>query len=264
MLQARDLSAGFGKSAVVSDIDIDVGCGEIVALAGPNGVGKSTIVKALARQLKPMSGNVTLSGDDVWNLTASEFAAKVAYVPQSLEPGQDFTVEEIVMMGRNPHQKWWQWYGNQTDRDVVETALAATEMLSLRKQYLSQLSGGERQRACMATALAQEPTWLILDEPTSHLDFKHQLDLLTQLKALRNRSIGCLVVLHDLNLIARIADRVILLRTVKDAPSTTAAVGTPGTVLSRDHLASVFDVDVHIFNDPESGEAVYNPTRRAQ
>jgi iron complex transport system ATP-binding protein len=261
-LTATALSVGFDKRVIAAGIEVSVEPGEIVALAGPNGVGKSTVVKALARQLKPLSGTVALGGKDVWQLSASEFAAKVAYVPQSLEPGQDFTVEEMVMLGRNPHQKWWQWYGTQSDKDAVEIALEATQMLPHRKHYISQLSGGERQRACMATALAQEPTLLILDEPTSHLDFRHQLDLLAQLKTLRERSIGCLVVLHDLNLMARIADRIVLLRNGPEAqPSSIAASGSPSSVLSQANLADVFNVDVHIFNDPISGEPVYNPTR---
>jgi iron complex transport system ATP-binding protein len=261
-LQATEVSVGFGKTAIVSGANLSVSAGEIVALAGPNGVGKSTLVKALARQVKPLSGEVALSGADVWALTPGQFASKVAYVAQTLEPGQDFTVEEIVMLGRNPHQKWWQWYSSQADRNAVESALAATELIAHRKKYLSQLSGGERQRACMATALAQEPQLMILDEPTSHLDFKHQIELLTQLKQLKARNIGCLVVLHDLNLIARVADTVVILGGEKDAPSKIRASGAPDTVLTKENLASIFEVDVHIIQDPESGERVYHPAER--
>jgi iron complex transport system ATP-binding protein len=261
-LCAASLAAGFGKKPVVAGIDMTISAGEIVVLAGPNGAGKSTVVKALARQLKPMEGSVTINGTLVWQLTAMQFAAQVAYVPQSIEPGQDLTVEEIVMLGRNPHQSWWQWYGSAADSQAVDAALVATELSALRHKYLSELSGGERQRAAMATALAQEPIFMLLDEPTAHLDFRHQLELISLLKQLKDsKGIGCLIVLHDLNLIARAADRVVLFQTQTGAPSKIAANGAPQAVLTREHLMSVFQVDVQILTDPQSGETFYSPTR---
>lgn len=261
-LRATNLTVGFEKTPILADINLTLQPAEIVAIAGPNGVGKSTLVKALARQLKPLSGMVSLNDKEIWSLSAAQFASSVAYVPQSLEPGLEMTVEEIVMLGRNPHQRWWQWYGNEEDKRAVESALAATEMLSHRKKYLTQLSGGERQRACLATALAQEPVFMLLDEPTAHLDFKHQLDLVTQLKELKNRAIGCLIVLHDLNLIARIADRIVLLRAGEKSPNQVAAIGEPTEILTRENLAAVFQVDVQILRDPLSNELVYTPMKR--
>ena len=243
-LKASDLTVGFDKTPIVASLNFSLERNEIIAVAGPNGAGKSTLVKAFARQIKPLSGTLTLNNRDIWNLTAMQFASSVAYVPQSLEPGLEITVEEIVMLGRNPHQKWWQWYGGEEDKRIVESALEALGMLSHRKKYLSQLSGGERQRACLATALAQQPTFMILDEPTAHLDFKHQLDLVAQLKELRSRNIGCLVVLHDLNLIARIADKIVLLKTNQNAPSSVTALGSTEEVLTTENLADVFQVEV--------------------
>jgi iron complex transport system ATP-binding protein len=261
-LTAARLSVGFTKEPIIEGVDVELQSGEILVLVGPNGAGKSTLVKALARQLQPLSGTVALNGKDVWQMTPAQFASAVAYVPQALEPAQQMTVEEIVMLGRNPHQPWWQWYGDEKDREAVEKALRATEMLSLRKKYLAELSGGERQRATFATALAQEPSFMLLDEPTSHLDFRHQLELLALLKQMKGQGIGCLIVLHDLNMIARLADRVVLLHGQRNTPDSIAAAGAPDMVLSRENLDRVFAVDVHIFKDPQSGELVYNPTRK--
>lgn len=263
-LKASDLTVGFDKTPIVASLNFSLERNEIIAVAGPNGAGKSTLVKAFARQIKPLSGTLTLNNRDIWNLTAMQFASSVAYVPQSLEPGLEITVEEIVMLGRNPHQKWWQWYGGEEDKRIVESALEAMGMLSHRKKYLSQLSGGERQRACLATALAQQPTFMILDEPTAHLDFKHQLDLVAQLKELRSRNIGCLVVLHDLNLIARIADKIVLLKTNQNAPSSVTALGSTEEVLTTENLADVFQVEVQIVTDEATGQRIYTPMRRTQ
>jgi len=261
-LIAENLTVGFGKEPVISGVNIVLAAGQIVVLVGPNGAGKSTLVKTLARQLTPISGTVMLNGTAIWQMTPAKFASAVAYVPQSLEPAQQLTVEEIVMLGRNPHQPWWQWYGSEKDKEAVERALNATHMASHRKKYLSQLSGGERQRASIATALAQEPSFMLLDEPTSHLDFRHQLDLVSLLKQLKANGIGCLIVLHDLNLIARLADTIVLLRSGDQRTGTVAMVGAPDSVLTRDNLLSVFDVDLQIFKDPVSGELFYNPTHR--
>src|SRR5271156_3879772 len=146
-LSAINLSAGFGQSAVLGNASLELQAEQIIAVAGPNGAGKSTLLKTMARQLAPISGQVLLNEQDIWQLTAREFASMVAYVPQSIEVTTDLTVEEMVLLGRNPHQKWWQWYGTKSDQDAVNAALIATEMQGLRLKPLCQLSGGERQRA---------------------------------------------------------------------------------------------------------------------
>ena len=167
---------------------------QIVAVAGPNGAGKSTLIKTMARQLKPLTGTVELNGKNIWTISTQEYAGKVAYVPQDIEASTELSVEQMVMLGRNPHQKWWQWYGANSDTDAVNKALNDTEMEKLRGKPICQLSGGERQRAALATALAQEPIFMFLDEPTSHLDFKHQIELLALLKRLRANGLGIMIV----------------------------------------------------------------------
>jgi len=253
------MACGFGNRVVVEGVDIVLAPGEIVVVLGPNGVGKSTLVKSLARQLKPMRGKATLGGTDVWELSAMQFAAQVAYVSQNIEPGQDLTVQEIVMLGRNPHQSWWQWYGSAEDKQAVDAALDATELKELRSKYLSQLSGGERQRAMIATALAQQPAFMLLDEPMAHLDLRHQLEVVVLLQRLRDtKRIGSLLVLHDLNLAARAADRVVLIKAESHAPSRIAASGRPAEVLVREHLRSVFGVEVSVITDNANGQIVFS------
>ncbi|MBS1953423.1 MAG: ABC transporter ATP-binding protein [Cyanobacteria bacterium SZAS-4] len=274
IMEALNLSVGFEKRTVLENVSVQLTQSQVIAIAGPNGAGKSTLIKTMARQIKPISGSVKLNTTDIWSIRTQEFAGKVAYVPQDIESSTELTVEQMVMLGRNPHQKWWQWYGDSADTDAVKKALTNTEMERLKDKPICQLSGGERQRAALATALAQEPQFMLLDEPTSHLDFKHQNELLALLKRLRADGLGIMIVLHDLNVIARVADSVILIehsqnepshngesssRSTNGSSSRVAATGTVEQALSIENLKRVFDVNVTAFNDPLTGEVVYNP-----
>lgn len=259
IIDAQGLSVGFEKHVVLENVSVQLVPSQVIAIAGPNGAGKSTLLKTIARQIKPINGTVKLNDSDIWSMPTPQFAGKVAYVPQDIEASTQLSVEQMVMLGRNPHQQWWQWYGNSTDVDAVNKALKDTEMEKLRQKPLCQLSGGERQRAALATALAQEPQFMLLDEPTSHLDFKHQNELLVLLKRLRANGLGIMIVLHDLNVIARIADQVLLIERSNNGCSRVAATGSVEEALSLANLKSVFDVEVTSFNDPQTGELVYNP-----
>lgn len=258
-IDVQNLSVGFDKKPVLENVTVQLIPGQVIAIAGPNGAGKSTLLKTIARQIKPIAGAVHLNGADIWQMRTPEFAGKVAYVPQDIETSTQLTVEQMVMLGRNPHQSWWQWYGSANDTNAVNKALENTEMQTLREKPLCQLSGGERQRAALATAIAQEPQFMLLDEPTSHLDFKHQNELLKLLKGLRAAGLGIMIVLHDLNVIARIADHVVLLEHASQRCSRVAATGSVLQALSVENLKQVFDVDVTVFDDPNTGETVYNP-----
>src|SRR5262249_38404554 len=197
----------------------------------------------------------------IWQMDGRQFAQRVAYVPQSLEPAQDLTVKELVMLGRNPHQNWWSWSASAQDLKFVSEALEKTETSHLRDKYLSTLSGGERQRAAIATALAQQPHFMVLDEPTAHLDFKHQLELADLMKELRSQGLGVVLVLHDLNLMARLADHILLLNKVDGEPGTFIACGSPQAVLEPATLRSVYDVEVSIVMDPATGHSIFAPDR---
>lgn len=256
----KDVPGGKHKVRRVARLDsLSVQSGEIVVLAGPNGAGKSTTVKTLARQLPPLSGAVTIDGNPVSELSARELARQLAYVGQTLDPLCELTVSDFVMLGRNPHQNWWSWDTSPADREEVAQALAATGMSDLRARSLAELSGGERQRAAIACACAQKASFLLLDEPAAHLDLKHQVSLLDLLRRLRDQGLGIVLVLHDLSMIARIADRVVLLRKPADSESIVHAQGAYSHVLTPATLKEVFEVDIAVTKDPTSGLPAYLP-----
>lgn len=223
--------------------------GATTVLCGPNGVGKSTLLKTLAAQIPPLQGEVLIDGTNLTQMDRKSIAKKLAYVAQFNETRKNLTVEEFVFLGRNPHQDWWSWTQSKEDREKVERALERTTCQDLRGNFLDNLSGGERQRVAIAAALAQDPSYILMDEPTAHLDFHHQLELLELLDQLRAEKIGILVALHDLNLAAKAADQIILLKKTKDAASTVAAQGKVSDVFTPEILADVYDVEVKIVQD---------------
>ena len=249
-LEINGLSAGYDKnSPVVVEMNLVVPRNKVVVLAGPNGCGKSTIIKVIARQLKPLSGNATLAGKDIYSMNADEFAKTVAYVPQSIDFSNQLTVEELVRLGRNPHQRWWSWSESAADREATHNALSKAGLEHLAQRPFANLSGGEQKRALIATALAQEPTFILMDEPIAHLDFKHQLGLLSLISELKERSIGVLLVLHDLNMIDRVADEIAFLKPEPGTPSLLFAKGAREDVLTPENIAQIFDVKVEVFPD---------------
>lgn len=251
-LEAIGLKAGYDQNAVVANINLAVERSKVTVLAGPNGCGKSTVIKVMARQLNPIEGSVKLDGEDIHTMKGDLFARKVAYVPQSIDFSNELTVEEVVRLGRNPHQKWWSWSETEADTEATQNALIRAGMESLQKRPFTNLSGGEQKRALIATALAQEPAFILMDEPIAHLDFKHQLSLLALISELKEKSIGILLVLHDLNMIDRIADEIALVLPQTDTPSAIYAAGTKNEILIPENIAKVFDVDVSIFSDTSS------------
>lgn len=257
LLKSVDLTVGWNGKAVADRISFELAGGQIIAIAGPNGAGKSTILKSVARQVRSLSGQVLLEGQEIWQIEPKDFARKVAYLPQSLDPGQTLTVQELVSLGRNPHQQWWSWSATAEDRQAIRLALEKTGTWDLRNKYLTSLSGGEKQRAAIATALAQQPQFMLLDEPTAHLDFRHQLELAQLLADLRAHGLGILVVLHDLNLMAQLSDRILLLEKPAEKPSRVIAFGRPEEVLKPEILRQVYEVEVSILSDPQTGASVY-------
>jgi iron complex transport system ATP-binding protein len=259
MLNAKNLKVGWEQNAVALLSELTVAPGEVVVLAGPNGAGKSTAVKTLARQVMPISGSVTIDGADLLTMSQRDFARQIAYVPQIIEPPKSMLVRDMVMLGRFAHQSWWSWEASPEDRGAAEAAMNATEIMELRDRPVSLLSGGERQRVTIAMALAQQTPFMLLDEPTAHLDFKHQMQLLALVAKLKEEGLGLLLVLHDLNLISRVADRVVLLEKPADAPSTIAASGAAHEVLTEEILRRVYEVSVAINRDAATGMTTYTP-----
>jgi iron complex transport system ATP-binding protein len=259
VLRAKDLQVGWLKRPVASLAELEVRPGEVVVLAGPNGAGKSTAVKTLARHVMPISGSVTIDGADLLAMSQKDFARNIAYVPQIIEPPKSMLVRDMVMLGRYAHQAWWSWESSPDDLAAVDDAMKATEITELRDRTVSLLSGGERQRVAVAMALAQQTPFLFLDEPTAHLDFKHQMQLLALVARLKAEGLGILLVLHDLNLISRIADQVVLLQKPADAPSSIAASGAAHEVLTEEILRRVYEVSVAINRDTKTGLTTFTP-----
>jgi len=248
MLCAEAIAAGYGRTVVVHEASLQVAPGQVVALLGPNGSGKTTLLRVLARTLAPFSGWLTLDGQPYDAYSPTEFARRVAYAPQETPAEMGFTVAELVMMGRYPHQKGF-WGATRADWDAVQQAMTLLEIDPLATRTISQLSGGERQRVNLARALAQQAGYLLLDEPTTHLDLRHQTRLMhTVRQYAQERRVGILVVLHDLNLASQYADHIALMHSGR-----LVAQGTPDMVMQPALLEQVYHTPVLTQTNPTTG-----------
>lgn len=208
-IRAHGLSCGYGERVVLTEIELDVGPGEIVALLGPNGSGKSTLLKTLCRAIPPLAGSVFVAGEDAAHLNYSQLARHVAYVPQDEAPPFDYTVREIALMGRIAHSGGI--FETRGDHVAAESAMLAADCGQFAERTVRELSGGERQRVWIARALAQESPTLLLDEPTAHLDVAHQREVAVLLRHLASEGRAIVAAVHDLNFAAAVATRAVLL-----------------------------------------------------
>ena len=247
MLAIENLTAGYGDTVVLNDVALTVRRGEFVGLIGPNGCGKTTLLRTVSGVLAPMAGRVLLKGVPVHEMGRRALARVMACLSQDLTLDLPFTVREVALMGRTPHLPR---IGAETqkDLDIVARAMDVTETAHLANRAITELSGGERQRAFIALCLAQEPEVFLLDEPTSHLDIGHQLSVLGLIADL-NRATGVTVVavLHDLNLAAEFCHRLILLDRGK-----VRAMGRPEEVLTSQMIREVYAADVLTERNPVS------------
>ena len=239
LLSARDLSVSLGGRSVLTSVGFRVEDGERIALVGPNGSGKTTLLRAIAG-LIPYRGALELRGQDVRQWEPRARAREVALVRQQVGLAVDFTAREIVGLGRAPHLGWTQAL-RPGDRSRVDDALDALDLGALAGRPVTQLSGGEQQRVLLAQALAQDAPLLLLDEPTAHLDVRHQLDLLARVQTLADHGRTVIAALHDLELAARFADRLWVL-----ADGRLAADGPPADVLTPPLLRRVFGVEADV------------------
>jgi iron complex transport system ATP-binding protein len=247
MLQAIDLTYAYYQEPVVAGVSLDLAPGDMTAIIGPNGSGKTTLLRLLSGMLRPGRGQVRLEGRTLASHGRKEIAQRLATVPQELSIPFPFTTRELVEMGRTPHLTHGWWNGSDpAGRRAVDEALGATGMAALARRPVNELSGGERQRAIIALALAQRPRYLLLDEPTTHLDIQHQIEVLELLARLnRERQIAVLATIHDLNLAALYFRRLILLDQGR-----IASAGTPQEVLTEERLRQVFHAAVRVTPDP--------------
>ena len=256
-LRAQDLTLGYDAEDVVRDLDVAIPDGRITVIVGANACGKSTLLRGLARLLKPRRGSVLLDSRSVHEMRTVDVARVLGLLPQTPVAPDGITVADLVGRGRYPHQGWFrQW---SADDDIAVTAaLAATGTADLAERPVAELSGGQRQRVWIAMALAQETDLLLLDEPTTFLDINHQVELLDLLTDL-NRDSGStiVIVMHDLNLACRYADHVIAM---KDGGI--VAEGAPADVIDATVVADVFGLQCEVVPDPICGTPMIVPRGR--
>lgn len=238
-LQVHNLTFSYGSTDVLKGIQLNLKLGDVVSIVGPNGTGKTTLLKCMTAIYKTTNKTVFLQDKDIQSYQASELAKLQGYVPQHTTTSFPLTVIETIMLGRKPYIKWGV---RPVDLKIVEDIMEYLGITHMAERYIDELSGGERQKVLLARALAQEPEVLMLDEPTSALDIRHQLEVLELLKGLAKTKHQLIVlILHDLELASRYSDHVILLK-----EGAIFASGTPQAVLTEKHIEEVYGVHVVI------------------
>lgn len=237
---ATDIKMEIGNNEILKGVSIDSKNREFIGIIGPNGSGKSTLLKCIYRILKPNNGCIMLGEEDISKMSVKESAKKLAVVAQHNYYNFDFSVGEVVLMGRSPHKKSLE-PDNSEDYDIVNESLEKVGMLGFKNRSFSTLSGGEQQRVILARALAQQTPCLILDEPTNHLDIKYQLSLLNIVKSLNLTIISAI---HDLNIASMYSDRLFVMKNGR-----IVGMGTPQEVLTKEFIKEIYDIDVEIVYD---------------
>jgi len=253
-LGAKSATLAYSDRTIVDKIDVAIPDGKITVIVGPNGCGKSTLLRALARLMAPRDGSVVLDGKDIHALPTREVAKRLGLLPQAPISPEGILVADLVARGRSPHQSAFQQW-SQADEAAVHKALTATGLLDVAERRVDELSGGQRQRVWIAMALAQHTSLLLLDEPTTFLDLRHQIEVLGLLRKLNRTERRTLVlVLHDLNLACRYADHMIAMRDGK-----IVAEGAPREVITAGVMAAVFGLDCTVIADPAAGTPLVIP-----
>jgi ABC-type cobalamin/Fe3+-siderophores transport system ATPase subunit len=263
MINFEAVGAGYNGKEILHELTLEVTCGEVVALIGPNGSGKTTCIRAASGVIPINAGRITVEGVDLTALSPAERARRIAVVPQTrLLPG-GFTVAEVVSLGRTPYLNWLGKI-SENDLSAIDTALKLMHLDELADRSVGDLSGGELQRLFLARVLAQEAPILLLDEPTTHLDLKYQVELLQLVKTMAHPSgeqvksgikpTAVLMAIHDLNLLSIIADRVALL-----VDGSLKMVGTPAEVLQAEVLSEAYQVPLLMTHDTSSGLSLVLP-----
>ena len=262
-LTANNLSFGYGargeSSFALHDVSVSIARGSLTGLLGPNGCGKTTLLKLMSGVLRPDSGVIALDGRSLSQIPGRELARHIAVVPQETHPAFDYSVMEMVLMGRHPHLGPFQLEG-PADLAIARDALAATGTDHLADRPYMTLSGGEKQRVVIASALAQEPDLLLLDEPTASLDLGYQLEVATLLARLnRERGVTMVLATHDLNLAASLCETIVLMRSGR-----VLAQGATRDVLTASAIQQLYDVEADVRFHEAAGHLTVVPVRRSR
>ncbi len=244
-LRVHEVTLGYGSRVVLRDINLEVKPGEMVGIIGPNGCGKSTLIRGITGVIPLRSGQIFVNGQDVAKMRRGDLARIVAVVPQNPHLPELFTALEIVLMGRTPHLRR---FGYEGERDLVLTqwAMEATQTSAFAERRVGELSSGEKQRLTIARALAQQPEVILLDEPTAHLDINHQVETLDLICELcRERGLMAVAATHDLNLAAQYCDRLVMINQARIYRQ-----GTPRQVINPRNIKEVYGAEVYVYPHP--------------
>lgn len=247
------ITLAYGSQVVSRELSLEIPHGALTAVVGANACGKSTLLRSMVRLVTPTTGAVRFDGRDISTMGAKEYARLVSFLPQESQAPEGLTVERLVCRGRFPHQSLLPWWSAQ-DEQAVTHAMAVAGVADLADQPVNQLSGGQRQRVWIAMVLAQEAPYLLLDEPTTFLDIRHQHDLLRLLADLRDQGRTVVAVLHDINQACRFADHLIAM-----AQGRVVAAGPPSQVVTEELMEQVFDLPSLVVEDPLTGTPLVVP-----
>lgn len=247
MLKVESLDAGYDENVVIKNINFDADIGDFIGIVGPNGCGKTTLLRAISGLINTFNGTVKVRGKDIRKINRKDLATKIAFVPQMMVPAAGFTVEDTVLLGRTPYLGRFAF---ESDKDyrIADKAIEEMKAEDLIDKPVTGLSGGEFQRVAIARALAQDTKILLLDEPTSHLDFKFQLKVLRMLKRLREDKL-IIATFHDLTLASRFSRKLMLLN-----KGEVVAFGRSDAVLTTDNLRAAYKVKLEVRRNPKTGK----------
>jgi len=248
LVETDRLCYNYGVVKVLEDINLSIHENKFYGIIGPNGSGKTTFIRNLSRGLMPQKGTIYLEGNDITAFSNRELARKISYVPQNTHLEFEFSVMDIVLMGRSPYLKRLQ-SESKSDIDVVENAMKITNTWHLRNKNIGEISGGERQRVIIARALAQQAKIMLLDEPVSQLDIHHQIEILRMVKKLtEEKRLTAIISLHDLNLAAQYSDQVILLKKGRVFKQ-----GSPYEVITEENIMEAYGIKVQVIKNITNG-----------
>ena len=252
LLEVENLSVGYKNQPVIQDINFSVRTGKIYSVIGPNGCGKTTLIRVMSRNLKPSRGSVLLNGKNLFKTNTKAVARSIAVLSQNNKMLNEVTVRTLVQYGRYAHQDWWRGKSKE-DEDIVDWAIEKASLRGYEERKLNTMSGGEQQRAWIAMSIAQKPKLLLLDEPTTFLDISHQLEIMELVTRLnREDGITIVMVLHDINHAARFADELLVINNQR-----VFMQGDPWKVMESNVLEDVFRVDAEITRDSQSDKPIF-------